>query len=613
MAAMSRWLKFVVMALVPVLLAGCGEGEIINLLPPGGTGVWPPDPDWQVIRPVSGDQELRDVVRAGDELVVAVGSAGLIIAWDGRSWRREESGTSANLNAVAACGDLIAAVGGDGTVVRRVGSRWQSLRVPGVGNLREIAAGQDTLWAVGDEGALVAVTTGGAARVALPVATGLYGVVAGADTLYVCGDESTLLARAGGRWSTLMPPPSESGYVRSVGVFPDGRLTAITETMHIREADGWHTEERFPFLSAERLKTAAGTLWLEFDSGLVAWLGAEGDWERHYLLSYSPGARVAPTVTGPIPVVARGGSISWWVEEHWIADPAGIDRTAEVIRCRDGDIVTLSRNGVGRPGPRGVETLASFGARVGTSTGWQWSDGRTADDLAWCSYDDILRFRNGASTSIAPCDTCEFRSVALLADGRLIVGADSGLFEIVDDQALPVPTPDILSNPGWNLQSGPDGAFVAINRRGMAYWGTPEALVDFGLGGGARYGGFLPDGTPVVVARGPIVDRMVHEGWYLATWQGVGNDPKLLPIDLPSDSAEASVAGCRRNASALFLWLVRPDLVLRFDGDAHGGDWALVAGPLPYDIDDLEIRDDGTIVAVDDRRERVCTHPGHRP
>ncbi|MFY0538987.1 WD40/YVTN/BNR-like repeat-containing protein [Nannocystis pusilla] len=75
--------------------------------------------------------ELDDVVVLAADRAFAVGSAGVVLAWDGAAWTVMDAPTTANLSAVAALDDQTLFVGGsDGAMLRWDGATWTEVEHP---------------------------------------------------------------------------------------------------------------------------------------------------------------------------------------------------------------------------------------------------------------------------------------------------------------------------------------------------------------------------------------------------------------------------------------------------------------------------------------------------
>jgi hypothetical protein len=92
-----------------------------------------------------------------DQHVWIVAAQGVITHFDGSTWSRESSGTSADLNSVwGSSADDVWAVGAAGTLVHRAGAGWTPVMSPTSANLKAIwGSGDCDIWAVGDRGTVL--------------------------------------------------------------------------------------------------------------------------------------------------------------------------------------------------------------------------------------------------------------------------------------------------------------------------------------------------------------------------------------------------------------------------------------------------------------------------
>jgi hypothetical protein len=178
---------------------------------------------------IAGRNNLRDLWSAGPKQAWAVGLGGDAIAWNGKSWRSETTGTLVDLLGVGAYRPAeVWAVGAGGTVLARRGTRW-------------------------------ALVAGGQSQ-------DLVGVSASAGL--ALGERGQLLRRKGESWRTETHLPA--GRYRDLWVDPSGtRAAAVGDRglLLLRGKGGW---KAVPSDTPEDLVSVAG-----FDGGLVA-VGTRG-------------------------------------------------------------------------------------------------------------------------------------------------------------------------------------------------------------------------------------------------------------------------------------------------------------------------------------------------
>ncbi len=221
-----RWLK-PVGSTVLVLLA---LASVVATIAPGcQNGGTPVMPDLQPQTPDAGPQKCGDVgpnnwkaqdlgktaqtVDSGEEqanlngiwgenenAVIAVGSKGKAIHFDGKAWRTQATPTGETLTAVHGTSERdVWAVGFSGTVIHWNGTAWED-RSPPLSLTQPL--GQDA-----------GPPTGDAAVAARKVLWGVYAsgnAKTGTDTLYVVGERGLILSRKGNLWSRLPSDPGAS-------------------------------------------------------------------------------------------------------------------------------------------------------------------------------------------------------------------------------------------------------------------------------------------------------------------------------------------------------------------------------------------------------------------
>jgi hypothetical protein len=152
--------------------------------------------------------DLRDVWAATATAAWAVGELGSIYRWNGTSWSRDATPTTATLHAVWAAGPGDAFAGGtNGTLLRWTGGSWSAMTFPGTGTV-------SALWG-SSAGNVVATTStgdvliynGSSWRVAQTVPAALWSVWGSTPTaLVVSGEGGAVQEQAGTTWTPVTPP-----------------------------------------------------------------------------------------------------------------------------------------------------------------------------------------------------------------------------------------------------------------------------------------------------------------------------------------------------------------------------------------------------------------------
>lgn len=234
----------------PVLVAG-EEGEVWQ----GGSA------GWQRLRAGSGGGEsISGLWGFGEKDVYAVGPRGLLLHWDGATWRRGESGTTRSLSGVWGKGPAdLYLVGEEGTLLHggRSGAGWRFAQVPIKGG-RGDAGDADLTGVWGADGkvlvvgllqrgqALRGVALRGDARGVSAEEVGAVGPLFGVWAMdrgpaYAVGEE-VVLRREGGRWRQV-PGAIEGVTLHAVwgrgpgAVYAVGARSVDGVAVQIRERD----------------------------------------------------------------------------------------------------------------------------------------------------------------------------------------------------------------------------------------------------------------------------------------------------------------------------------------------------------------------------------------
>ena len=129
------------------------DGTVDNDLPNCAAGLCMPDL-WCWENPLPQGNQLNAVWGSAADDVWAVGALGVILHWDGSSWKGADSGTTRQLNGVwgSSAGDVWA-VGVLGTILHYIGGTWQNAASGTTYDLMDIwGSAQNDVWAVGDPG-----------------------------------------------------------------------------------------------------------------------------------------------------------------------------------------------------------------------------------------------------------------------------------------------------------------------------------------------------------------------------------------------------------------------------------------------------------------------------
>ncbi len=219
-------------------LASCNE-DIVEIVGPGfQPGL---DLDQRFVRelPIAGDSQIFAVwIETSGEAWVA-GSKGLILHFDGSTWRREATGIAATLAGLTRAADgTLLAVGAGGTVLRDRDEHWMVERTPTGSALRAVAAADGLVWVAGNDGTLLQRDQSGWHRVVAPTDLNLTCIAVRGDSLVVGDALGTVWLRNGEAWSSLGEPGS--GGVMDLAFTASGRLICSDRGgLHERRQDDW--------------------------------------------------------------------------------------------------------------------------------------------------------------------------------------------------------------------------------------------------------------------------------------------------------------------------------------------------------------------------------------
>jgi hypothetical protein len=138
--------------------------------------------------------------------VIAVGTGGKIVQWNGTAWTAMTSGTTRDLNDIwMESATSAVAVGAGGTALRLTGSTWAATTTGSAEQLNAVwFAGANTWFAVGTNGELLRWISGTWTRMASPTNVNLRDVFGNAaNDVYAVGEVGTVLRWNGGAWTIV--------------------------------------------------------------------------------------------------------------------------------------------------------------------------------------------------------------------------------------------------------------------------------------------------------------------------------------------------------------------------------------------------------------------------
>jgi len=573
--------------------AGCGDGEVIPLQPPGGICDRPPDPHWRILSPLGHDRTPAAGVWTGEDAVCVVGSRGLVLYKEaGTLFRREDPGTVRDLKDVAALPDgSLVAVGEAGTVAERKAGRWTVRQLPGTaGDLNRVMAVGDEAWAVGDGG--VVVRRGGAGSwqtVTAPTDVRLTGMAARGDTLAVSGDEGVLLLRIRDSWLDLSPGPWSGTSVGEVAWLADGRLVAMADSFYVRGSDGWSVKDMGSFYwwhGCHPARQVGGMIWV-FGRGGVVKVDPGGEEWTFDGVTYDDLDCVAARDSTQALVAGDGGMLRWYeYGRERIQDPAGL-QNFNFFRFADGTAGIFTRTGLVVNGPRGLDYLLIFPPEVQNVFGYSSSlAGRSPGDFYLAGYNIVLHVRDGRAEEVSPLAGLRPRSLALDARGDLHLATNERFLrwdgtELTTTLVLP-------EDFGRVKLSGTAGETLVAQGGGKTWYYSDSAWVP------------LDDLGAIVTGESPsgdlffLLSSMPLE---FKVWRpGVGLMAEGIFNPFPACGTLGLGGGCD-DAHGLHIFTDFPSLVFRQEDGPAPGDWNLVAGPLEGEISELMVLPDASLLA----------------
>lgn len=192
-------LPFACLALV--LTSACSDDGSAPVVP-----VTPGDPVYRWTNPLSQRSTLTDVWGPSIDNLMATGNDGLVLRYDGKTWRRTQVAGNPNLNAIwGADGQAHAfAVGQDGAILFFNGSAWTAQTSPTTATLNDVwGSSMRDVYAVGQQRELVHFD--GTEWERVPMGAGIesfYSIWGGSATnIYIAGPGKNLLHYDGAAWS----------------------------------------------------------------------------------------------------------------------------------------------------------------------------------------------------------------------------------------------------------------------------------------------------------------------------------------------------------------------------------------------------------------------------
>ncbi len=604
-------------------LSGCGNGEYVPLIAPGGSDEWPIDPGWSSPASLLQGEYLIDGVwnhqaTAGSPQVVLVGTGGVILENIAGDWTTRYSGDGYSLSSIvqAPAGEFVA-VGSGGRAFSRAsnagaGEEWLREETGTDESLALALADGDRIWAVGSNGTVVRRESG--AWTTLP-SSGDFHLVAAAvlnDSLFVVdylgnvriwdnqSNENQIWGdMPDGPWlAGEVLDPDDHG-VLGLATIGDGHLYAFADSVYVREPTGWRTITDTSLDSRSSLNTRV--------VGQTIWYGRSGSWWHidPTVAPWQPEQHVAYSNS----IMAIGDELNYlasssyatmtWTEDgEQRRDIAGNLSIYGHIRLDEGGMLLYTDVGVVHRSAAGAHLLMDV-ARVpllGSYT-FEAGCGISPEDYYLVGREALYHCVGGQAQLMGTwTESLGFDTAALSGAGELYAGGDEGLYHWQGtswQRIMPLLEDESRQFKVWSLG---DGRLGAVDRGGVLYCledGPWRAIGQYDWEVNLLAG---EDGSLFAVAR------VNQDGSYSSTNVLLEYDSHAGAFREPQQQGMGPLADLRIDGSTsrdgeVLIWTTAPAMVFTLKGPPSRGDWHVVAGPLDMDIRMLERLPDGNLLA----------------
>ncbi len=586
-------------------LLGCSEGEVIPLVPSGPSCERPLDQGWSYHGNICDSKRPRDAVWPAEQMPVVVGGAGLILQCDANSqWQVVDLGIQENLNVVAANadGDLMAA-GENGVLAFRQDGEWQTMEPLADTPWRDARSNGSQVWLAGENGQLAKGQPGSAwEMVAVPDSTHLYSVCAFADSVFTGGSNGLLRVLVNGQWEDVSSPLWEAWFVQSIVRLDDGRLAVWAGGLWIRELDGWRemTEIQYYALN-DHMKVHDGYLWLMY--GYNEYYRLDLSVDPVEVVPYQGLSNPQCLAPGPDnQAFAAGwyGTLSWTSlddQNNVISslDPAGLVEVDQLQRLDDGTVVGATEGSLFRATASGLESIDFLSSEVREHlTSYSLIHGATLDDFYLATEWNLYRVQNGNITFATEIPTEDGRPRKLLVsrEGEVCLAMrDIGYFWT--GSIWRVWKEDLYVRAFLTQEQN----FIAVLQTRAEYI-SPSGVFSIPLGMRAA----------VAWEPEPGVLKFMNSDFILAQWQDgvpMGEHIYMVPMPGCSDVYPQAIV---ETTSGILVVTSNHSMVLRVPDDPHLVDWELVAGPCLNEISDVQVLEDGHLVALGNGGDNIMIY-----
>ncbi len=584
-------------------LVGCGGGEVLPLVAPGGSSDWPADPRWRAVVPLLVGEDFRDgawvrETSFADPVVALVGERGAVFVHADGRWAAQKTGLQANLNVVVSLGaNVFVAVGDDGAACWGENGHWQVADTGTQNHLEAMLAVDGVAWAVGQEGTVRRWEAGQWSGLPSAGTDDLVGVTVLNDSLFVAAGTAGIRVWDGAAWSTLPVGPWGESAVKAVAAVDNDQLYAAADSLYVRSAVGWHTitDTRLAGVDKIGMKVTGHTLWYSFWGW---WLHLDPTTVPGQVSIDAPFGILAPRDAETYLTVESGPTVAWVADGKLRQDPAGYLSIRSVITLSTGGMLVLTHNGVFQHDGINLTQILDREQIPGMpDRGFAAGCGRDADDYFLVGSEVVYHCVNGQATELGTWEEIQnVNSIAVDQDNVLYMGGDQGLWRWQDvswQRVLPVLADQQQYFEVWPLGNGRLGAIDSNEQYYLQFADRWSAI------GEQRRGTLLlagADGTLFTIGR---VDS--REGFDVGNGLRIYDESSGAFRDLMNRGMGSLVdldiyRGTSRNGEVL-IWTRDPSMAFTLSGPPGMADWNVVAGPLAADIASLERMPDGSLLA----------------
>lgn len=466
-------------AMAILALVGCSGSDSNPPVDPAPTAA-----QWRWMAPESDGASISDVWGPSADNLFATASGGVVMRYDGTSWRKSSTPTAANLNAIwGTSANHLVAVGDDGVILVYDGSVWTQqasdidvyfLDVWGTAANDVFAVGLDRTVVHYDGVSWTTMTT----EKFGPALNSVWG--SSSTNVYATGVGRNLLRYNGTSWDVEVTPATFA-------------LSAI-----------WGTgpDEIFAVGGNGAAIWFDGVSWSTIDRGSSLFSTA-----------------VWGTDGGDVYAVGQNGSVFHWDGSAWDAMVCRSTQELDAVYGVDGRVFTVGKYGTILELAGGEWEHADEGFTVDLHDVWTDAAG---DAFAVGNSGTILRLQNGAWETMASGTTQHLRSVHGNSSNGLIAVGRGGVVLRFDGASW---TPSV-EGPGFDLHDVyvlPSGDAYAVGAGGLILRSFGSSWVDASIPGvvDSLLGVWGPSANDVYVVGAQ--SRALH-------WNGVGW--KLVAIDI---------------------------------------------------------------------------------